>query len=306
MYGFSKNLIPALLCQKDRGVLEVSAVTKGNDKVIIDGQLSCQTCHTHYQIKDGILDFMPQQPDLDEVMSREIKSRDQNADDYDQRLSVRYQREVVPTIKSLGDINNKDLIDYGCGTGRITIELSKAKNVLAIDFSRQSLVVLTNKLSNQENFGLVLADATKFVTRDNFFDLALSTQVLEHIPTKKKRQQWLQNISQTLKSGARFVCTAYHQDLRRGLTKQPAEGYHQGSNIFFHYFSLAEIKQEFKPIFSLKKVRPIDIILPLQKRLGLNKIFGGRLSVWLQNVPGLNLFGHLVLVIAKKKNGSSR
>lgn len=192
-------------------------------------------------------------------------------------MLLRYQKEVPSTIGQLGNFKNKKLIEFGCSTGRFTQKLLKCKNILAVDFSKESLVVLSQKLASQKNIGLVLADAIQLRTEDNFFEHVLVAKLLEHIPGKVVRQKFLKNIKSTLKNQGRFVCSAYYNDIRRRIKKKPAEGFHQGV-IFFHYFSKKEIKEEFKPIFKINKMKIIDITLPLEARLGLTKYFKGHVS----------------------------
>lgn len=299
-YGFSKKLIPALVCQKDGGDLKIANTAEADDRVVVEGELVCKQCERKYKISKGIVHFLTEQKEVGSELQDEIRARDKGAHRYDQRLKDRYYKEVVPTVRQLGSLKDKTLIDYGCGTGRITARLSAAKAVLATDFSHESLLYLADKLSSQDNFGLVLADATQLKTKENFFDLGLSSQVLEHVPTKEMRADWLKNIKDTLVLGGKFVCTAYYQDIRRRLKKQPVEGHHPKSNIFFHYFSIGDIKNEFGPIFKINKIKIIDITLPLEVRLGLTRIFKGHVSRLLENVPFIRSLGHLILVVAVK------
>jgi phenylalanyl-tRNA synthetase alpha subunit len=51
----------------------------------------------------------------------------------------------------------------------------------------------------------------------------------------------------------------------------------------------------------LKNTPPIDITLPFEVRLGLSKELGGKISIFCEHIPLLNLFGHLVLCVGRKK-----
>jgi ubiquinone/menaquinone biosynthesis C-methylase UbiE/uncharacterized protein YbaR (Trm112 family) len=299
-YAFPKKLISSLVCQKDKQPLSEDIVWEGDEKKILKGSLVCKQCRTAYEIKDGILDLLMGQQGLDDILTLEIKERDKQADSYDKRMSIRYEREVPSTIKQLGDYRGKKLIDYGCGTGRITEELLACDAILAADFSRQSLLEFAKKLGDKDNVGLVLADVSQLVTAPEYFALALSSQVYEHIPTKEPRLKHLKNISETLAANGRFVCSAYYHDLRRRLRKEPIEGYHE-EVIFYHYFTLKEIKDEFKAVFKIKRAKIIDITLPLETRLGLSKMLGGYASRVFENFPLVNSLGHLVLLTAVNK-----
>lgn len=299
-YGFPKKLLQAVVCQKDMSELKVESIQTGSEKNIIEGSLICEQCQTGYNIKEGILDLLGGQRGLDDILTSEIEERDKQADAYDKRMSIRHEREVPSTIKQLGDFIGKKLIDYGCGTGRITEKLLACESILAVDFSRKSLLKFSKKLSDQDNVGLVLADVSQLVTKQDYFDLALSSQVYEHIPTKQSRQQFLKNIKDTLVPKGIFVCSAYYYNIRRRLKKEPIEGYHK-STIFFHYFSLKEIKSEFRLVFKIKRIKIIDIILPFEVRFNLERYYKGYASRFFENIPLINSLGHLVLLTAIKK-----
>ncbi len=297
--GFSKNLIESVVCQKDATGLIIGSIDIEDENVIFEGNLICPKCGAKYEIKRGILDLLTGQDKLDNILLLEIAARDKEAFNYDNKLSARYYREIPSTIKELGNLKNKKIIEYGCGTGRFTIKIKECADILATDFSRNSLLILSKKLIGVKNVGLVLANSVSLVTSENYFDLALSAQVLEHIPEERMRRLFLENIKKTLISNGVFVCSAYHYDLRRRIKQELREGYHK-SNIFFHYFSKKEIKKEFSPVFHIKKIKGIDIVLPFEYRFGFSKYFKGKLSRLLEKIPFVNNLGHLVLVTAIK------
>ncbi len=298
-YGFPKNLISAVVCQKDASKLRIEKVIAADSDKIIEGNLICPVCGLNYEINQGILNLLTGQPGLDELLKIEIVKRDEAALEYDKKLAARHGKEIPSTVKQFGDVNNKNIIEYGCGTGRLTMETLNAKSILAVDFSRKSLLVLADKILEKENIGLVLADVVQLKVANGYFDLAISAQVFEHIPTIESRQSFLNNVFSALKSSGRFICSVYHQDLRRRLKGEAVEGRHK-SGIFFHYFTAKEIKREFYRHFIIKNIKFIDITMPLEARLGLAKYFKGYVSRFFENVPLLNLLGHLILITAIK------
>ncbi|MBT4349489.1 methyltransferase domain-containing protein [bacterium] len=300
--GFSKKLISDLVCQKDGAILSIDKITRENEQSVFDGQLVCATCQSHYEIKDGIVNLLIDKHDLEQLMQDEISARDKEAGQYDKRLSVRYYKELPSTFKKIGDCHNKKVIEYGCGTGRLTQELvTRCDQILAVDFSVKSLKLLADKFDNKDNIGLVLADATKFKSVNNSFDIALSFQFLEHVPTLEQRKTWLNSVHQTLIDGGLFISTVYHQSLRRRIKKQPQEGSHP-FGIFFHYFFDKEIKDELKTYFNIVNLHPIDITLPLEARLNIPMKLAGLLSRLSEHIPIVNQLGHLLIVKAKNKS----
>lgn len=301
--GFPKNLIAAVVCHKDKAALRPENDLKA--AYIMNGYLICSFCRRRYEIKDGILDLLAGQAGLDDILKSEIKARDGDAAGYDKRLAARYYKEVSPTIKSLGNLKEKKLIEYGCGTGRFTLEIEKnCQEILAIDFSRQSLLRLASNLESNKT-GLVLADATQIRTKENYFDLALATQFFEHIPSDRQKENFLLQSRQTLKSAGEIICTVYHNDWRRRFKKMPKEGFHSGK-IYYHYFNRGELKAVFKKHFKIKKIKPIDITLPLEARLKLPEKLGGIISRLSQSLFPINRLGHLLLIKASNENYKNR
>ena len=298
--GFSKKLIPSLVCQQDGSNLDIKEISKQDEQVVFVGSLVCSQCGNIYSIDRGILNLLLKQKDLDILETHEVSARDQEAESYDQRLSTRYHKEVPSTLKAIGDIAGQYLIEYGCGTGRLTTEIaSQAGQLLAIDFSQESLLILAQKLTGQHNIGLVLANAANIKTAPGFFDTALSFQFLEHVIDKDRRAIWLFGVYDTLKNNGQFISTVYHYDLRKKLRKEVQEGRHS-SGIFFHYFLPKEIGLEFKKYFKIKNIRPIDITLPLESRLKLSAKIAGQLSRISEHIPFINKLGHLLIIYAVK------
>jgi len=287
--SFPSELVDVVLCPNDNG-----------NFVLRGGFVECGKCSNKYKIENGILNLLSK-GSLDNLAKDEIAERDKKAGNYDKKMKARYHKEVLPTLDMLGDVSGKTVVEYGAGTGRFTQHIAPgAALLLAIDFSKDSLFLLANKLSGSNNVGLVLADATTIKTKPNFFNCALSAQLFEHIPTGKSRNNFLANVKSTLKHGSIFVFSAYHQDLRRVLKKQRREGKHK-NGIFFHYFTKRDLKKEVAKVFKNIELKFIDTHLPLEPRLGLAGFMGGYLSRIFSNIWGLRLFAHLLLVKAKKE-----
>ncbi|HAZ29034.1 MAG TPA: hypothetical protein DCY48_04665 [Candidatus Magasanikbacteria bacterium] len=300
LLGFPKALIPALVCQQDGRALTICDADEETDTALIEGRVRCVACGETYAIHDGICMMFERQDAVGEVLRDEIQTRDAQAERYDARLSSRYEKEMAQTMAMIGNRQGRVIIEYGCGTGRSTEMLARqGALVLAVDFSLRSLLVLSKK-NHHARAGLVFADATQLKTKQHFFDCAISTQVLEHVPTQEMRDHFLFHIWDTLKPDGDVVCSVYHHDLRRRIRRLSQEGVHEGG-IFYHYFTRAELHREFHPYFAIPTMIPIDITLPFEARLRLSPALGGRISRIASHVPGINLFGHLLLLYGTKK-----
>jgi len=250
-------------------------------------------------VKDGIAEMLDEASLYPEAAD-EVSSRDKEALDYDVKLSVREYKEIPSTIKPLYPWADKLVIDYGCGTGRVSSKLAGAR-VLGVDISRKSLKVFQYKDVPLKSLGLVHADSTTFKVRPKSFDRALCAQVYEHIPERARRIAFLKNVHEALKDDGVFVATVYHHDLRRSMAKEPQEGRHP-SGIFYHYFTSSELEEEFRFVFPDVSIQTIDITLPLEARLKLSPKTGGLISCLAEPVPLLNRFGHLLRVVAKVRH----
>jgi ubiquinone/menaquinone biosynthesis C-methylase UbiE len=262
------------------------------------GFLECTTCGKRLPIEDGILNLLEGQLPVDGAAAQEIAARDREAPTFDRRSSnVRNDMEVPSTLAGV-DFSGSDVVDLGCGTGRITSRvIDAAGSVLAIDFSRRSLEVFAEKLRDDAEVGLVLGDVTTVPLARGAFDVALSTQVIEHIPTREARSAFLGFVRRAIRADGVFVCTVYHHDLRSRLGRIEREGTHE-SGIFYHRFTRREIKAEMKQHFDDVSVRPIKVAVPYLIRLPLP---WGPISRALERVPLLNSLGHLLRVVARNR-----
>jgi SAM-dependent methyltransferase len=88
------------------------------------------------------------------------------ADAPDIREKVRVFEQMIPDAVM-------SLVDVGCGDGAVTNELARRRRVVGVDTSRTAL--------GHVQAEAVLADARALPFPDRSFDLALSSQMLEHM-----------------------------------------------------------------------------------------------------------------------------
>ena len=121
---------------------------------------------------------------------------------------VQFGKHLTPEIEyHCGDLKNKRILDFGCGTGSTTVALAQESNqVIAFDIDQESLNIckrrirehgLQNKVrfSYASDFDQVKKDLGKF-------DLILLNGVIEHIPLSQKnlRRKILLSVFDSLKT----------------------------------------------------------------------------------------------------------
>ncbi|WP_105104372.1 class I SAM-dependent methyltransferase [Microbulbifer pacificus] len=124
------------------------------------------------------------------------------------------------------------VLDLGCGEGRHAIHLmiTDAVDVFAVDLSLRDIAVARERaesfLTSGESCGRVqfsVSDALQLPFSDDFFDVVVCSEVLEHIPDYERV---LAEITRVLKPGGVFVATvpAYFPEW---VCWKLSEAYHQ-------------------------------------------------------------------------------
>ena len=130
---------------------------------------------------------------------------EQMAKKYDTEERIELAKVIVKEVRpELRNSKSKSLIDYGSGTGLISLELSDlVDSILLVDSSKQMLEVAKAKISHKgiTNSKVLYSDFTQ-ETPELKADIVLMSLVLLHIPDTKKIIQELFNI---LNSGGNLI-----------------------------------------------------------------------------------------------------
>lgn len=108
-------------------------------------------------------------------------------------------------ILSLLNLKKSDkVLDLGCGTGRLTTQISKkVKNVVGVDFSKDMLNIAKEKSKKNSNIQYKYLNITKRLPfKDKSFDKVLSILVVNHI---KQLDKLLKEVYHILKPRGLFV-----------------------------------------------------------------------------------------------------
>ena len=130
---------------------------------------------------------------------------EQMAKRYDTEERIELAKVVVKEVRpELRNSKSKSLIDYGSGTGLVSLELSDlVDSVLLVDSSEQMLEVAKAKIAHKgiTNAKVLYSDFTQETTELKA-DIVLMSLVLLHIPDTKKILQELFNI---LNDGGKLI-----------------------------------------------------------------------------------------------------
>ncbi len=101
---------------------------------------------------------------------------------YDTNTNKTRDLDKKSTIEILSNYNFETVLELGCGTGKNTVWLStKAKKIIALDFSQKMLNKAKKKIQNEEVIFKKANLLEAWEVADEFADLVTASLVLEHI-----------------------------------------------------------------------------------------------------------------------------
>lgn len=116
-----------------------------------------------------------------------------------------FQEAEAYHLDALGDIRDKYVLDYGCGTGGTTVELlARGARVTAFDIAVARLQETGRRVAGQANgslTGLVQCAAEMLPFEDGVFDAVFGKQILHHLDLEVA----IPEIARVLRPGGRAV-----------------------------------------------------------------------------------------------------
>ncbi len=124
---------------------------------------------------------------------------------------------VKKVLEELGDVRNKRVLDIGCEAGFISFKIldKSPSEFYAIDIVEEALKEFKEKLKNKNyKTKIVIKKAflQKMPFKNDFFDKAVCTEVIEHAP---EIESGFKEMARVLKKGGRLILTFPNEKLRK-------------------------------------------------------------------------------------------
>jgi len=148
--------------------------------------------------------------------------------------------------------NGQDLLDLGCGNGRLLELLKDYKiNYLGIDYSKK---LIAEAKQDWPNSDFVISDILDLNLKEKY-DLVFLVATLHHIPSQKLREKVLLNVKSVLKPGGKLLMTNWNLWQKRYLK-------------YIIKYTLLKIAESEKEINGIKPqdLDMQDVFIPWQKK----------------------------------------
>ncbi|QQG38508.1 MAG: class I SAM-dependent methyltransferase [Candidatus Woesearchaeota archaeon] len=117
-------------------------------------------------------------------------------------LAPNYYVRLKKVIELVG--SGKRVLDIGCGDGFLELSLKKRFNeVYGIDVNESDLII-ARSINPEKKIHFVKSSATKLPLKNNFFDVVVCTEVIEHI---KEDEKVISEIRRVLKKKGTLIIT---------------------------------------------------------------------------------------------------
>jgi SAM-dependent methyltransferase len=284
-------------CPHGCGALRLADAAHETTSFLVSAELHCERGAHQFRITDGIVRLLEVEQ-LDKESENERIQRDKGAAGLDAswEQSPFNQAEIVSTLRASEPLAHALVLELGAGTGRYTVPMAeRGAAVLAVDMSGGSLATLAHRVRPGWQVGLVQADCTRPMTRARAFDLVAST-LMSNIPTKDQRLEVMRVAAAAVKHRGKFVFGTHYYGLGSWVRGEKKSGYYREAPIYRYMYRRGEIKRETRRFFAAVRCHPVRIALPFMGRLGRRWV---TVSQKLEQVPVLNQFGDLLLVVAE-------
>jgi len=217
---------------------------------------------------------------------------------------------------SLGKIEEKRIIDIGCGSGLYALTFLKlgATFVSGQDISQASIDIANekSKKNGYTNFDYKVGNCEKLLFDDNSFDLAFSGDVFEHI-TKQQKINFINEIFRVLKPGGILTIKTPNKDylkmsiaLKRikallmlknpfniyiAHTKNNPDNEHHGLTTYKEMKNIFETTMFHKPTITFNELNKSGIPLFIRKLFKKSQYFNQQIIITVRKPLFYGIYG---------------
>ncbi len=182
-------------------------------------------------------------------INRIKKSKGNEKKVFEYKLTTPWHRIVVEFLNNI-ELKNKKVLEIGCGYGSLSVYMAKkGAKVTGIDISSEAIKISKRNASlNGQKIILKQASGENISFKDQFFDLVVCCETLEHIPNYKKV---IDEIIRVTKNSGNIIITTPNSFNLRGFylrikSRQPIE------NFFSYWTILKEFRKRDVKIINQK------------------------------------------------------
>lgn len=212
------NLLQYLSCPNCNIDTSLEATIHKQDpdtKHIMQGELHCTQCNSVYPIISGVPFFCSDLTDSTIDLNRKNFADEWTyfTSTIDKELAKDELDSYFHSFISYKDLDNKIVLDGGCGGGRfcyVVASESNAKEIIGIDLSNAVLTAFKNT-KHFKNVNIIQADITKlpFKKKEKTFDFIYSVGVIHHLP---KPQEGFNSLVKHLKETGKILVWVYGKE----------------------------------------------------------------------------------------------
>lgn len=201
-----RRLLQYLACPSCGGEIQLKAGSEDNDREIIDGVLSCESCAQQFQIVRGVPRFV-RLDQLDAEVAATAASFGWQWQHFTQQ-DERYAQQMLGWLQPVTPefFQDKIVLEGGCGKGRHTQLAAEwgARDVIGVDVSDavESAFAATR---GSENMHVVQADLCRLPLKQAF-DYAFSIGVIHHL---EEPQTGFRSLASKIKPQGHFSVWVY-------------------------------------------------------------------------------------------------
>ena len=184
---------------------------------LMDGELLCSGCQTTYPIIDGVPHFKLHLSNSNIDLNRKNFASEWNyfTANMDERNEILAREELKSCFHPLAtfkDLDNKIVLDAGCGGGRfiyVASKESRAKEIIGLDISGAVFTAFKNT-KHLDNVTIIQGDLTNPpFKKDRVFDFIYSIGVLHHTPDPAST---FNSLVKNLKDGGTILAWVYGKE----------------------------------------------------------------------------------------------